>query len=82
MSKNSKLTQEQKFLIFVYSQKGFKESTLILRIQEIKNNKITIENLSPLEKQFYDIFTIKDTGERFVRCQEAYVLLEKELNEI
>jgi hypothetical protein len=82
MNKKPKLTQEQKFLIFLYSQKGFKESTLRLRIQEIKNNKITMENLSPFEKQFYDIFTIKDTGERYVKCQEAYDLLEKELNEI
>ena len=82
MSKNSKLTQEKKFLIFLYSQKGFKESTLKVRICEIKRNVITIENLSPLEKQFYDIFTIKDTGERFVKCQEAYDLLEKELNEV
>jgi hypothetical protein len=82
MSKNSKLTQEQKFLIFLYSQKGFKESTLKVRIYDIKKNAITIENLSQLEKQFYDIFTIKDTGKRFVKCQEAYDLLEKELNKI
>ena len=82
MNKKPKLTQEKKFLIFLYSQKGLKESTLKIRIQEIKRNVITIKNLTPLEKQFYDIFTIKDTGERFVKCKEDYDLLEKELNEI
>jgi hypothetical protein len=66
----------------VYSQKGLTGSTLKFYIQEIKRNTITIKNLTPLEKQFYDIFTIKDTRERFVKCQEAYDLLEKELNEI
>jgi hypothetical protein len=82
MSKNSKLTQEKKFLMWCYSNKGLSYFTLRVYNAKIQKGEITIENLSPLEKQFYDIFTIKDTGERFVKCQEAYDLLEKELNEI
>ena len=63
-------------------KKSFTNLTLKVYNAKIKRGVITIENLNPLEKQFYDIFTAKNATERIAKCQEAYDLMQKELNEI
>ena len=82
MNKKQKLTQEKKFLLWYYSKKSCTNLTLKVYNAKIKRGVITIENLNPLEKQFYAIFTAKNATERIAKCQEAYDLMQKELNEI
>lgn len=82
MNKKEQLTQEKKFLLWHYSKKGYTNLTLKVCNAKIKRGVITIENLNPLEKQFYDIITTKNATERIAKCQEAYDLMQKELNEI
>jgi hypothetical protein len=82
MNKKQKLTPEKKFLIWHFSNKEFTQRTLALRIQEIKRGVITLDALSPLERQLYDIFTTENAIERIAKFQEAYELMQKELNEI
>lgn len=82
MNKKQKLTPEKKFLIWHFSNKGFTQRTLALRIQEIKRGVITLDALNPLERQLYDIFTTENATERFAKFQEAYELMQKELKDI
>jgi hypothetical protein len=83
MNKKPKLTQEQKFLIHCYSKKGFTDGTLALYISQIKNNKITMSNISYFEKRYFELFDgNKDQLEFLVACQEEKKKLEQELNEI
>lgn len=82
MNKKPTLTQEQKFLIHCYSKNGFTQQTLASYISQIKNNKITISDLSYLEQRYFEIFTIDKTTEFFTACQEEKEKLKQELNEI
>lgn len=82
MNKKQKLTQEKKFLLWYYSQKSFTNLTLKVCNAKIKRGVITIENLNPFEKQFYDVLTTENAIERFAKLQEFYELMRKELNEI
>ena len=82
MKKKQELTPEKKFLIWHFSNKGYTQSTLALRIQEIKRGVITLDTLNPLERQFYDIFTTENATERYAKFQEAYDLIQKELKDI
>lgn len=82
MNKKQNLTPEKRFLIWRFSNKGFTQRTLALRIQEIKRGVITLDTLNPLERQFYDIFTTENATERVAKCQEAYDLIQKELKKI
>ena len=77
-----KLTKEQKFLIWKFSKQEFSQFTLKIYIQRVKSGKMTLDALSPLERKFYDIFTTENATERFAKFQEAYDLMQKELEEI
>ena len=82
MNKKPNLTQEQKELIYAFSKRGLTDNTLKIRISEIKNNKITMSDLSYFEKRYFEIFTIDNTLEFFATCEEEKVKLKQELNEI
>ena len=82
MNKKPTLTQEQKFLIHCYSKNGFTQQTLASYISQIKNNKITISDLSYFEKRYFEIFTIDKALEFVAACQEEKEKLKQELNEI
>lgn len=82
MNKKEQLTQEKNFLLWHYSKKGYTNLTLKVCNSKIKRGVITIENLNPLERQFYDIFTTENATERLAKFWEAYELMQKELKEI
>lgn len=92
MNKNPRLTQEQKILIYIFSKKGLTDKTLKVRISEIKNNKITMSNMSYFEKRYFEIFDRdknqlqfdrdKDQLEFFAACEQEKDKLQQELNEI
>jgi hypothetical protein len=86
MNKKPKLTQEQKFLIHCYSKNGFTQQTLASYISQIKNNKITMSDISYFEKRYFELFYLfngdKDQLEFFAACEEEKDKLKKELNEI
>ena len=92
MNKKPKLTQEQKFLIHCYSKNGFTQQTLVSYISQIKNNKITMSDISYFEKRYFEIFDRdknqlqfdrdKDQLEFFAACEQEKDKLQQELNEI
>jgi len=82
MNKKPKLTPEQKELIYAFSKRGLTDNTLKIRISEIKNNKITMSDLSYFEKKYFEIFTIDKALEFVAACQEEKEKLKQELNEI
>ena len=83
MNKKPKLTPEQKELIYAFSKRGLTDNTLKNRISEIKNNKITMSDLSYFEKRFFELFNgDKDQLEFFAACQKEKEKLTQELNEI
>ena len=83
MNKKPNLTQEQKELIYAFSKRGLTDNTLKIRISEIKNNKITMSDLSYSEKRFFELFNgNKDQFEFFAACEEEKKKLTQELNEI
>jgi len=82
MNKKPKLTQEKKFLMKLYAKKPLTEKTLTIYIQQIKNNKITMSDISYFERKFFEIFTIDNTLEFFATCEEEKKKLKQELNEI
>jgi hypothetical protein len=92
MNKKPALTKEQKFLMLCYSKKGFTDGTLALYISQIKNNKITMSNISYFEKRYFELFDRdknqlqfdrdKDQLEFFAACEQEKDKLQQELNEI
>ena len=90
MNKKPKLTQEQKFLMKVYSKKSLTDKTLKIYIQQIKSNKITMSNISYFEKRYFEIFSrnkdqlefFTDQLEFFTACEQEKDKLKQELNEI
>lgn len=83
MNKKPALTKEQKFLMLCYSKKGFTDGTLALYISQIKNNKITMSNISYFEKRYFELFDgNKDQLEFFAACEQEKDKLQQELNEI
>ena len=82
MNKKQTLTPEKRFLIWHFSKNKFTKATLQKYIQEIKRGRITLDALNPLEMQLYDFFTTENATERFAKFQEAYELMQKELEEI
>lgn len=83
MNKKPNLTQEQKFLIKLYSKKSLTDKTLTIYIQQIKSNKITMSNISYFEKRYFELFDgSKDQLEFFAACQEEKKKLQQELDEI
>lgn len=92
MNKKPELTQEKKFLIHSYSKNGFTQQTLASYISQIKNNKITMSNISYFEKRYFELFDRnkdqlefdknKDQLEFFTACEQEKDKLQQELNEI
>lgn len=83
MNKSLELTQEQKFLIYCYSKKGLTPQTLITYISQIKNNKITMSNISYFDKRYFELFNgNKDQFQFFAECEKEKDKLKQELNEI
>jgi hypothetical protein len=92
MNKKPKLTQEQKFLMKLYSKKSLTDKTLKIYIQQIKSNKITMSNISYFEKRYFELFDRdknqlqfdrdKDQLEFFTACEQEKDKLQQELNEI
>lgn len=83
MNKKPALTKEQKFLIHCYSKNGFTQQTLASYISQIKNNKITMSNISYFEKRYFELFDgNKDQFEFFAACEQEKDKLKQELNEI
>ena len=82
MNKKPKPTEEQKELIYAFSKRGLTDNTLKIRISEIKNNKITMSDLSYFEKRYFEIFTIDKALEFVAACQEEKERLKQELNDI
>ena len=92
MNKKPTLTQEQKFLMKVYSKKSLTDKTLKIYIQYIKRNKITMSNISYFEKRYFELFDrnkgqlefdgSKDQLEFFAACEQEKDKLKQELNEI
>ena len=83
MNKKPNLTQEQKFLIHCYLKNGFTQQTLASYISRIKNNKITMSDISYFERRFFELFNgDKDQLEFFAACEEEKDKLKQELNEI
>ncbi len=92
MNKKPNLTQEQKFLIKLYSKKSLTDKTLKIYIQQIKSNKITMSDISYFEKRYFELFDRdknqlqfdrdKDQLEFFAACEQEKDKLQQELNEI
>lgn len=83
MNKKPNLTQEQKFLMKLYSKKSLTDKTLKIYIQQIKSNKITMSNISYFEKRYFELFDRdKDQLEFFAACEQEKDKLKQELNEI
>lgn len=83
MNKKPKLTKEQRQLMYIFSKKGFTDNTLKIRISEIKNNKITMSDISYFDKRYFELFDgNKDQLEFFTACEQEKDKLQQELNEI
>ena len=92
MNKKPNFTQEQKFLIKLYSKKSLTDKTLKIYIQQIKSNKITMSDISYFEKRYFELFDRdknqlqfdrdKDQLEFFAACEQEKDKLQQELNEI
>lgn len=82
MNKKPKLTKEQKFLMLRASKEIKNIKRLSVVNSQIRTGKITMSKTTFIEKIAFDILTTENATERFGKLQEAYQLMQKELNEI
>jgi len=83
MNKKPKLTQEQKQLMHIALKKNLKPTSFSNVKHKIKTGKITMSDISYIEKRYFDLFDgDKSQLEFFAACEEEKKKLEQELNEI